>query len=327
MLLNSHPRPARNRPMTAVTVRVPATTANLGPGFDCLGLALDLENQVTISTGHTNLHIEVAGEGAVSLPHDEQNMVYQAVQAVYHSAGLSSPRGLHIRCKNRIPTGSGLGSSAAATLAGLLGANALLGNPLDVLEILRLGTDLEGHPDNIAAALFGGLVLVATPQTGKQGVVDELILVRRVNIPPVEVAVVVPAVDLSTQEARQALPKQILLTDAVYNIGRAIMVVEALRSSDMELLGRVMVDRLHQPHRLQLIPGAAVALEKAQQAGAAAATLSGAGPGLVAFCKGTTNPQLVINAMITAFQDEGIAARGWTLHVSTTGYKLRGIFA
>ncbi|MFN2199166.1 MAG: homoserine kinase [Anaerolineales bacterium] len=311
--------PAQGRPMTSVTVRVPATTANLGPGFDCLGLALTLENQVSFAIEGRQLHIEVIGEGAGVLPEDATNLVYRAMQCAYTAAGRDIPAGLHIRCKNRIPTGSGLGSSAAAVLAGLLGANALMGSTLSVLELLRLGTDMEGHPDNIAAALFGGLVLVATPPSDS----DEPILVRRVKIPPPDIAVVVPAVSLSTQAARQALPAQVPLRDAVYNLGRAIMVVEALRSGDLDLLGRVMQDRLHQPYRLKLVPGAEAALQAARETGASAAALSGAGPGVIAFCRGGAEP--VGQAMAAAFQAAGISARSWVLRAADRGYQLRGI--
>jgi homoserine kinase len=314
------------QPLTSVTVRVPATTANLGPGFDCLGLALTLENQVTISTQSEGYLVEIVGEGAGILPTDRSNLVIQAILHTYRAANAPEPRGLHIRCKNRIPTGSGLGSSAAAILAGLLGGNALLGSPLDMLELLRLGTDLEGHPDNIAAALFGGLVMVTSPQPGENTTsVQEPVILRRVSIPPPSVAVAVPDVQFSTHAARRALPSQVPLADAVYNLGRSILVVEALRTGDLELLGKVMRDRLHQPYRLKLIPGAAAALEAAREAGASAAALSGAGPGVVAFCRGPAEASAL--AMVTAFENAGVTARSWSLRASDSGFKLRGISA
>lgn len=314
------------QPLTSVTIRVPATTANLGPGFDCLGLALTLENQVTISTQNEGYLVEILGEGAGILPTDRSNLVIQAILHTYQAAGVPEPLGLHVRCKNRIPTGSGLGSSAAAILAGLLGGNALLGSPLAMLELLRLGTDLEGHPDNIAAALFGGLVLVASSQSDRSASGEgEPIIVRRVSIPPPSVAVVVPDVQLSTRAARRALPSQVPLADVVYNLGRSILVVEALRTGDLELLGKVMQDRLHQPYRLKLIPGAAAALEAAREAGANAAALSGAGPGVVAFCRGPTGASAV--AMVREFEKAGVTARSWSLRVSDSGFKLRGISA
>jgi homoserine kinase len=313
-------QPASTPPLSSVTVRVPASTANLGPGFDCLGLALTLENQVSISAKPGGIHVEILGEGAGELPATADNLVVQAIFHAYQAAGAAPPEGLHVRCKNRIPTGSGLGSSAAAILAGLLGANALLGGPLTTLELLRLGTDLEGHPDNIAAALFGGLVLVANPPAGSP---EELVIVRRVVIPSPNVAAVVPAIRLSTRDARRALPAQVSLGDAVYNLGRGIMVVEALRTGDLDLLGRVMNDRLHQPYRYPLIPGAAEAQQAALQAGASAAALSGAGPGVVAFCRGPAGP--VAEAMVNAFERRGVKARSWALRASERGYSLRGV--
>ncbi len=312
---------AKNQAPTSVTVRVPASTANLGPGFDCLGLALTLENQVTLSTHPRGYLVEISGEGAGELPASADNLVVQALLHACQAAGAPPPAGLHVRCKNRIPTGSGLGSSAAAVLSGLLGANALLGSPLSTLEVLRLGTDLEGHPDNIAAALFGGLVLVANPPPGASP--PEPVLVRRVVIPSPNVAAVVPAVRLSTKEARRALPQQVSLGDAVYNLGRAVMVVEALRTGDLDLLGRVMGDRLHQPYRFKLIPGADSARQAALEAGASAAALSGAGPGVVAFCRGPAKP--VADAMVQAFEAAGVSARGWALRVAERGYSLRAV--
>lgn len=311
------------RPMTSVTIRIPATTANLGPGYDCLGLALSLENQVSLSTGHNKLFVEIFGEGAGQLPNNADNLVVQAAFRAYQAAGQKVPSGMHVRCKNRIPNGSGMGSSAAAVLAGLLGANALMGNPLSIPEILRLGTELEGHPDNITAALFGGLVLIAIPHSKQVSNLPEPFLVRRIPILPLDVAVAVPAIQVTTQQARQALPDKMPLEDVVYNLGRSMMVVEALRSGDLTLLSQVMKDRLHQPYRLKLIPGAEQGLQAALQAGASAAALSGAGPGIIAFCPGPARP--IADAMVDAFEQIGVKARGWALRVSESGYRIRGV--
>lgn len=304
--------PSQMRKTGSVTVRVPATTANLGPGFDCLGLALDLWNETTISLRDSGVQVEVLGEGAERLPQNEHNLVVQAVKSVYAATGASLPAGLHVRCLNHIPTGSGLGSSAAATLAGLVGANVLLKNPLDADELLRLGAGMEGHLDNLAAAYYGGLVLVAPPgQDGGEAVV------RRVDVPSMQVAVAVPEVRITTDEARRALPGQVPLADVVFNLGRALLVVEAFRHGDLDLLGKVMEDRLHQPYRLGLIPGAEAALRAAHAAGANAAALSGAGPGVVAFCR--EQAQEIAEAMVRAFEGAGVKARGWGVDISTDG--------
>ena len=145
-----------------VSVTVPATTANLGPGFDCLGLALDLRNRVSLTTSQQGLIITVRGEGQGTIPIDESNLVFQAAERVFQSQNIR-PNGLRIDQENHIPVGSGLGSSAAAALAGIMAANALIGNPLPREQMLQLATEIEGHPDNVAPALYGGLVF------GQQG--------------------------------------------------------------------------------------------------------------------------------------------------------------
>lgn len=286
-----------------IIVRVPATTANLGPGFDCLALALDLWNEAEFFVTDTGVVFEVEGEGKGRLPTDEQNLIYLAAQRLSEMVGRPLPVGLRVKCNNAIPMGSGLGSSAAAVLMGLMGANALLGNPADMDQILALATEMEGHPDNVAAALLGGLVVVNTTPEG--------VLARKVQMHPLKVVVVVPNFDLSTHAAREALPKMVSMQDAVFNIGRAVMVVEALRSGDLHLLGQVMQDRMHQPYRLGLIPGAGAALMAASQAGAQAVALSGAGPGVIAFAAQDWQP--IAQAMLSEFSKAGLVARAWEL--------------
>ena len=253
--------------------------------------------------------MEVSGEGLGALPSGPTNLVARAALRLFERVGRAKPAGLQIRCTNRIPLGSGLGSSAAAVVAGLVGANALLGEPLDKLQLLRLAAEIEGHPDNAAAALLGGLVVVADG--------GENLMARKIEIPALALAVVVPEFTLPTRAARAALPQQVALPDAVFNLGRTALVVEALRTGDLELLGQAMQDRLHQPYRLKLIPGAEAALAAARQAGAAAAALSGAGPGVVAFGRGSLEP--VSQAMLGAFAAAGLPARAWILTVTPQG--------
>src|SRR5262249_44105975 len=178
----------------------------------------------------------------------------------------------HVDCVNQIPLSSGLGSSAAAKLTGLLAANALLGKPLSSNEILNLATEMEGHPDNVAPAMLGGLV-VSTMEAGN--VIAHKIIGEE-NPPPIYITVVVPEFHLPTRESRTALPQQVSLKDAVHNISHTVLVAEAFRNGDVDLLSKVMTDTLHQPHRLPLIPGAQVAMNSAREAGASAAALSGA---------------------------------------------------
>lgn len=291
-----------------VHVKVPATTANLGPGFDCLGLALDLWNEAYFSLEGEEIRLIYQGESQ-NIPLDDRNLVLQAMRFFCDTRGLTLPRGLVIRCHNHIPVGSGLGSSASAVLIGLLGAAQLLNSPLDDKEALNLAARMEGHADNVAAALFGGLVIVAT---GKGNW-----LVQRIEIPPTQVAVAMPAIDLSTHTARAILPGEVSLRDATFNMGRAMLVVEALRSGNLELLNQAMDDHLHTPYRLPLIPGAQAALEAAYQADASAVTLSGAGPSLIAFCAGDT--KTVASAMVDAFLGQGMNARAFLLQTSSAG--------
>lgn len=289
-------------------VRVPATTANLGPGFDCLGLALDLWNEASFIRIEGKTRVEIEGEAAGELPTDENNLIAQAALRACAEAGQSAPSGFLIHCHNRTPPGSGLGSSAAAILAGLMGANALMGNPLSEERILQIGTAMEGHPDNIAATLLGGLVISA--MDGKE------VIARRVDLPKWEAVVVTPQFSLSTHEARRALPSDVSLKAAVFNMGRSALAVEALRNGDIELLKKAMRDELHQPYRLPLIPGAAEALQAAQELGAAAA-LSGAGPSVIAFPR--ENAGEVARAMKTAFERAGLMAREFRLAVAERG--------
>lgn len=300
--------------MTRITVKTPASAANLGPGFDCLGLAFNLWNQVTFSLEGVGLRVKVSGEGSNLLAADDHNLVARAALRLYQTVGASQPKGLLIECENRVPMGGGLGSSAAAIVSGLVGANALLGCPLGEDELLRLATAMEGHPDNVASALCGGLTMVTT--------VGEGVLARRLPVAPLQVAVVVPAVHLPTQVARAALPREVPLMDAVFNIGRTAFVIEALRTGDLDLLGKVMDDRLHQPYRMRLIPGAEAAFSAGRRAGAAAVALSGAGPTIMAFCRVDEDPervQAVGAAMATAFDRTGILTRQLVLTRSLLG--------
>ena len=302
-----------------ITVRVPATTANLGPGFDCLALALNLYNEADFDVfpsgegADGSVKIDVTGEGVGVLSTGGDNLIVRAARRLYQEAGQPFPARLAVHCRNRVPLGSGLGSSAAAIVTGLAGANALLGSPFSAGRILELASELEGHPDNAAAAVLGGLVLV----TG-----GKALLARRVEMAPLDLAVVVPEFNLPTHAARAALPGQVPLADAVFNAGHAVLVVEALRSGDLELLGQVMEDRLHQPYRLKLVPGAAQALAAARQAGAAAATLSGAGPGVIAFGRGDLSA--VAAAMLAAFTTAGLPARSWLVSPSPSGVHIVG---
>ncbi|MBV6402560.1 MAG: Homoserine kinase [Anaerolineales bacterium] len=292
------------------TIKVPATSANLGPGFDTLGLALDLWNETTISPAK-EFSVQVTGEGTGRLASGKNNLLVRAAQRVAERVGKSLPP-FHAECVNRIPLSSGMGSSSAAILTGLLAGNALLENPFSREEILNLACEMEGHPDNVAPAMMGGLV-VSAMENGK--VIARKILVE-VNV---HVTIVLPNFYLPTKQARAALPKKVSMRNAIHNISRTALIVEAFRNGDLDLLGNVMTDKLHQPYRLKLIPGAASAMEAAKEAGASAVALSGAGPSVIAFSTGEAG---VGEAMKRAYEAAGVEARIFRLGVASRGAEL-----
>jgi homoserine kinase len=296
-----------------VHVKVPATTANLGPGFDALGLALNLWNETEfIYTGDNQIVVAVSGEGEGKLPRNAENAVAEAALHIYDLTGKHCS-GLHIDCLNRVPLGSGMGSSSAAMLAGMLGANALLGNPLTDEEILKLAIETEGHPDNVAPAMLGGLVASIVHENR----VFSMRLPAKANHGSIHATIVLPDFDFPTKQARAILPKQVERKDAIFNISRAVLVTEALRTGNLDLLGIAMKDSLHQPYRLPLIPGAIAALEAGKKAGASAVALSGAGPALIAFSSKTEATIGV--AMKRAFESAGLSARIFELGTSYEG--------
>ena len=285
--------------MKRITWRVPATSANLGPGFDCLGLALNLYNETTFSLEGNALSVEINGEGMNLLPLNEQNLILKSFSHLYQRADARVPRGLRVVSANSVPVSSGMGSSASAVLAGLLGANSLLDEPFSREEILHLATELEGHPDNVAPALMGGLVVSAQK--------DAQIFARQLPIAEWEILIVTPDVKWTTQEARAALPKEVPLSDAVFNIGRATLVTQALADGDIPLLREVMEDRLHQAYRLAKIRGAEASLKSTRELGAGVA-ISGAGPSLIAFAeKGQLEE--AETALLSGFKKEGVKAK------------------
>jgi homoserine kinase len=289
-------------------IKVPATSANLGPGFDALGLALDLWNETTVTTAK-EFAVTIQGEGAGRLASGKNNLIVRAAQRLAERAGKSLPS-FRAECVNAIPLSSGMGSSSAAILTGLLTGNALLENPFSREEILNLASEMEGHPDNVAAALLGGLV-VSTLHAGK-------VIARQIPMAiNVSITIALPGFYITTKQARAALPKKISTKSAVHNISRAALVVEALRTGELDLLGKVMTDTLHQPYRLKLIPGAESAMEAAQEAGANAVALSGAGPSVIAF---SSKAEAGIGeAMKRAFEGAGLPARIFNLRATGQG--------
>lgn len=292
-----------------IKVQVPATTANVGPGFDCLGMALKLYNSVEMMQIDAGLVIEVHGDGASSISTGPDNIVYVAAKRVFEKVGYK-PTGLKIRLNNHIPLCRGLGSSAAAIVGGIVAANILCGNKLSTREMLELATKVEGHPDNVAPALVGGIVVSAVDEED----------IHYVKIQPpaaLKTVVAVPDFQLSTKRAREVLPSQVTLQDAVFNVGHVALLVAALCQGEIDKLSCAMEDRLHQGYRAALVPGMKKVLAAAKLAGAKGVVLSGAGPTLIAFAD--QNLDLIARVMKDTFKQSGVNAKVMTLEPSFIG--------
>ena len=264
------------------TIRVPATSANLGPGFDCLGMAVDLWNETSVSRGEFS--IDICGEGSESLPIDETNLVITSARHAFRVLGIDDV-GLTFSCENRVPLTRGLGSSSAATVTGIAAAFAFAGHDLDDVEtqdqMFAIAAGIEGHPDNAAPAVYGGCQIGINIDDSSS---DQSWVTSRVDIADELKAVVfVPEFSMQTAEARGILPDNLPRTDAVFNIGRAAMLVHALSSGQWELLRHATDDRLHQPQRIEhLFPRFHPIARGAMDAGAHGVFLSGAGPTVMA---------------------------------------------
>lgn len=268
-----------------ISVKVPATTANLGPGFDCLGMALPIYNTVTIEETvlpGTGIEINVLSDDASAdelslehIPMDENSIIYKAVELLYNSIG-QTPSELKITIHSQIPIARGLGSSASVIVGGLLAANELLGRPADEVALLSIATEVEGHPDNVTPAIVGGLVLASQEEDGS-------IVYRKLDWPDDwQITVCVPDYELSTDIARSVLPQQVPMSDAVYNAKRLAMLIEAVNTKDAELMKTALHDKLHQPYRMKLVPGLEKIMENLKhEDNVLGCVLSGAGPSIL----------------------------------------------
>jgi len=293
-----------------VSVRVPATSANLGPGFDTLGLALALYNEVEVRPAASTT-VTVEGEGAGRLPTTAKNVVVRAIRLAYEAVGRAEEP-LSVRCVNRIPTARGLGSSAAAWVGGLVAANALLDRPLDRAALLRLAARAEGHPDNVAAAIYGGLTVV-----GGEG---DAVIALSLPVPPSLVWVaLIPTVTSSTAEARAVLPATVPRADAVFNVQRVALLLASLQAGEIDTLAAALDDRLHQPYRRKLFPWLPAVVEAARAAGALGCVLSGAGPSLLAVARNDGDGQAVAAALEKAMASAGVAGVARALTVDAQG--------
>ena len=297
-----------------VRVRVPASTANLGPGFDTLGMALNLYTWIEMSPAEST-RITLIGEELAGLPTDKRNLVYQVAQQVFQAAGVSCPE-LEIAMYSEIPLTRGLGSSASAIVGGLAAANALIGRPLSDDGLFQIAARLEDHPDNVGASLFGGIVVAYWDGTRAEYAVIE-------PHERLDVLAVIPDYHLSTEKARHALPKQVPLKDAVFNIGHTALLVAALAQGNLAMIRHAMKDALHQPYRTALVPGMERILAEAADHGALGAALSGAGPTMLAFADAESGSRETLQAfMLSAFAEEGIAARAIWLKPERQGVQI-----
>ena len=258
----------------SVRVRVPATVANLGPGFDALGAAVGMHLEIEIEPRRDSIEVMLEGEGADHLPTDDTNLVIKSMNAFFDHVARRPP-GYAVRVKNPIPLASDLGSSAAATVGGLVAARALTGRTVPQAEMVALATSMEGHPDNVMPALLGGLVVCY------RGATNELQHFRLDVSERLVPMLVVPRLGFPTEEARRILPAAVPFEDAQFTASRAALLVGALTSgAGSEILAEAMTDRLHEPHRLALMPETA-AVHEELRAARLPVSLAGAGPSLL----------------------------------------------
>ena len=293
-----------------LNLRIPATSANLGPGMDAFGMALNIYNEIAITFADETI-ITVKGI-TDNLPADKTNLFYTVLEKFYKLLDKQVPE-LHITLENNIPPGRGLGSSAAVIVGAVVAGNILAGRPFGIDSLIKIASEIEGHPDNAAPALLGGMVIAV--ESGEE------IITHRFD-PPLSLKIVaaIPEFELATKKARHILPENVPLKDAIYNVGRASLVTAALKEADYKLLSRVLDDKLHQQYRTSLIPGMEDVFKAAKAAGAFGAVLSGAGPTLIAFTDG--REEEIGQAMQEAFAKHGVASDVKFLQPSLTGAEI-----
>jgi homoserine kinase len=297
---------------SAKRVRVPASSANLGPGFDTLALALGLYLRCTLRRAKGRSKVLVSGVDIAAIPTDSSNLIFQTF---CHEAGSFATEpvseGFELEIENNIPLGRGLGSSAAAIVAGLSLANEWSGAGRSREQLVQRATEIEGHPDNVAAAILGGLAASCQNEDGK------VVSVNCPVAPGIKVVLVVPECRLATEKARAALPDQYSRKDAVFNVQRVALLIEAFRAGRRDLLAEAMRDRLHQPYRAPLVPGLREALSLTGIEGLLGVALSGAGPSVAALCDGNTRK--IGEAIADCFRKQGIEAEARSLPVDMEG--------
>lgn len=299
----------------AVSVKVPATTANLGPGFDSIGAALSLYNQFHFSIldeGNVgDIHIVATGLEAERVQTDPSNLVYRSLESVFQQVGISIPA-LKIEIVLGVPLARGLGSSATAIAAGVVAGNALCGSPLSPAEVTHLAIQLEGHPDNVVPALHGGCKLAASAENSSWAIADVL---WHESIVPI---VAIPDFELSTQQARGVLPSTYSRADAVFNVSHFGLLLRGLQTGRSDWLAAALQDRIHQPYRQDLINSYSAVEAAAKAAGAYGLVISGAGPTLLTLAHRDCS-QAVQSAMTSAWAENNVPALVMSLNLDSQG--------
>ncbi|MFN3360830.1 MAG: homoserine kinase [Pseudanabaenaceae cyanobacterium] len=296
--------------MKGYKITVPATCGNVGPGFDCFGCALALYNHFEVRPSE-ELKITASGTYADRVAKNKHNLVYQSFEQVFTHLGMTKPI-VSMHMEVHIPLSRGLGSSATAAIGGLMAGNVLAGSPLSAKEILQLATNIEGHPDNVAPAMLGGCQLVAS---GKPGEWQFCAVPWHESLVTI---VAIPDFELSTAKARQVLPKEVPLGDAVFNCAHLAVLLQGLSQGQADWIKLGLQDRLHQPYRQSLIPGMEKVQNHALAAGALGVVISGAGPTLLAVATREFAPQIG-EAMVTAWQQENIKSTYLVLEIDRSG--------
>ena len=308
-----------------VSVKVPATTANIGPGFDCLGMALPIYNTVTIEETvlpGTGIEINVISENDTTddfslehIPMDENSIIYKAVELLYNSIG-QTPSELKITVHSQIPIARGLGSSASVIVGGLLAANELLGKPADEAALLSIATEVEGHPDNVTPAIVGGLVITSSEDDGS-------IVYKKLDWPSDwTLTVCVPEYELATDISRSVLPKEVPMADAVFNAKNMAMFVHAIHTKDSQLMKLALKDKLHQPYRMKLVPGLEKIIENFKhEENVLGCVLSGAGPSILIISE-KNNLDKIQSIVRETWADLNVKAEIYTLPVENNGAQI-----
>ena len=295
-----------------VIVTVPGSTANIGAGFDCLGIALSIYNRFEFEIIDEGLKVEIEGEGADYLPADNNNVVVKSAEKIFKLCSDKTPS-LKIKVKSNIPLARGLGSSATAIIGSMVAANYLCNNKLSEQELLSEIVKMEGHPDNVVASYFGGLTATCVAE-GK-------ILYMKYNInKDVKLVLCIPDFKLSTEEARRAIPQIIPHKDAVFNLSRIPFIIDKLIKGDLEDLNYVIEDRLHQKYRERLIPHFSEVVLSAYNEGAKGVALSGAGPTILAITK--DNSDEISEAMVNTFKKYNMVSKGLIIPPDNDGIRV-----